>query len=178
MISLAQYYALIPQPTVPVPAGPPDAVDSDRTSPRQAALYRLSGDLNPLHIDPQMAAMGGFDKPILHGLCSLGYAGRHVLRRFAQNDPERVRAMKVCTFISTPLTGKARFTAPVFPGETIETSMWLRGSRVHIQARVVERDVWVLRDGYVDLVADNASPVAPQNSLKVPIILLKWTILF
>jgi hypothetical protein len=86
---------LTPQPAVPVPTGSPDAVEADRTSPRQAALYRLSGDLNPLHIDPQMSALGGFDKPILHGLCSLGYAVRHALRRFADNDPARVQAVKV-----------------------------------------------------------------------------------
>ena len=80
---------------MPVPPGPADAVDSDKTSPRQAALYRLSGDLNPLHIDPQMSAIAGFEKPILHGLCSLGYATRHVLRRYARNDPSLVRAIKV-----------------------------------------------------------------------------------
>ena len=100
----------------------------------------MSGDSNPLHIDPSMAAIGGFDKPILHGLCSFGYAGRHVLKQFADNKPELVHCMK------------ARFTSPVYPGETIETSMWKRGRRIHLQARVVERDVWVLRDGYVDLV--------------------------
>ena len=60
-----------------------------------AVRYRLSGDLNPLHIDPSLAAVGGFDKPILHGLCTFGYAVRHVVRRFAGNDPAAVRAVKV-----------------------------------------------------------------------------------
>ncbi len=63
----------------PLPSRPPTAVVSDRTQPNQAILYRLCGDLNPLHIDPQMSAMGGFEKPILHGLCTMGYAGKSYL---------------------------------------------------------------------------------------------------
>jgi len=78
-----------------VPSGNPDAVVKERTSVKQAALYRLSGDLNPLHIDAQMAAMGGFDKPILHGMCSLGFSLRHVMAQYLSSNPDAVKAIKV-----------------------------------------------------------------------------------
>ncbi len=98
-----------------MPTGAPDAVVADKTATNQAAVYRLNGDRNPLHIDPAMAAIGGFNQPILHGLCSFGFAVRQVVTRYADGNPANVRALKV------------RFTAPVFPGETLETSMWKRG---------------------------------------------------
>ncbi len=108
-----------------IPTGECDAKESDTTTTSQAALYRLNGDVNPLHIDPQMAAMGGFDKPSLHGLCSFGIAVRQILRRYGNNDRTNVKAIK------------ARFTAPVYPGETLETQMWQRGTRVHFQTRIL-----------------------------------------
>jgi 3-hydroxyacyl-CoA dehydrogenase/3a,7a,12a-trihydroxy-5b-cholest-24-enoyl-CoA hydratase len=106
----------------------PDAVVEMLTLPQQALIYRLSGDMNPLHADPDFAKMGGFDRPILHGLCTFGYVGRAVLRSCCANDPARLRALDV------------RFAGVVFPGETIVTEMWKTdGSDVIVQAKTKER---------------------------------------
>ena len=90
-----------------------DFTITERTSPEQAALYRLSGDLNPLHISPQMAKAVGFERPILHGLCTYGYAGRAVVRAVCGGDPSRLRSFS------------ARFSAPVMPGDELTTAGWL-----------------------------------------------------
>lgn len=90
----------------------PDFTATDRTAPEQAILYRLSGDLNPLHISPPFAKMGGFDRPILHGLCTYGYAGRAVLEHACGNDPRRL------------VSFAARFAGVVFPGDTLTTEGW------------------------------------------------------
>jgi acyl dehydratase len=90
----------------------PDKSVSYKTLPQQALIYRLSGDMNPLHADPDFAKMGGFDVPILHGLCTFGHAGRAVLASYCDNDPARMKTFAV------------RFSGVVFPGETITTDMW------------------------------------------------------
>ena len=95
------------------PAGKaPDFELTESTSAEQALLYRLSGDFNPLHASPQMAKMGGFDKPILHGLCTYGHAGRAVLKGLCGGDPTRFKSFA------------ARFAGVVFPGDTLTTRAW------------------------------------------------------
>ena len=93
----------------------PDHQVTYQTSPDQALVYRLSGDRNPLHSDPSFAAMGGFDRPILHGLCTYGFTGRGLLAGLCDNDPNRFAHME------------GRFTSPVFPGEALTVSMWAVG---------------------------------------------------
>ena len=121
-----------PRPAPEEPGEDPDLTVAVATRPEQALLYRLNGDPNPLHLDPAVAQMAGFERPILHGLCTFGIACHAILRAFATDDPGSLRSMS------------ARFSAPVFPGETVEVEMWRNGA---FRARVLERDVYVLRNG-------------------------------
>lgn len=89
-----------------------DARITYQTSPDQALLYRLSGDRNPLHSDPSFAAMAGFDRPILHGLCTYGFTGRALLSALCDGDPSSLRSME------------GRFSSPVFPGEALTIELW------------------------------------------------------
>jgi len=97
-------------------------------------LYRLSGDPNPLHIHPDFAVSGGFERPILHGLCSMGISGKHVLKTFG-----RYKDIKV------------RFAGIVYPGETLITEMWKEGDKVIFETKVKERGTTVLNAAAVTL---------------------------
>ena len=122
------------------PVREPDAVIEEKTDPNQTLLYRLSGDWNPLHADPAFAKAFGYDKPILHGLCTFGHVGRHVVKGLLDNDPRKFKSIKV------------RFAGTVFPGETLVTKMWKESdTRVIVETRVKERDVVVIKNAAVEL---------------------------
>ncbi len=126
-------------PVHPLPERAPDAVCDLPTLPQQALIYRLSGDDNPLHADPAVARAAGFERPILHGLCTLGIAGHALLKVCCGYDPTRLKSLSL------------RFSAPVFPGETIRTEMWRDGARISFRAKVAERDIVVLNNGLLEL---------------------------
>jgi acyl dehydratase len=108
----------------------PDKSVEMQTLPIQAMIYRLSGDRNPLHIDPAFAKMAGYDTPILHGLCSYGHVGRAVLSEYCDNDPARMAGLEV------------RFSGVVFPGDSITTEMWDEGDgHIVLQAKTQRGDV-------------------------------------
>lgn len=117
----------------------PERVISLPTRADQAVLYRLSGDLNPLHIDPSVAAKAGFPRPILHGLATYGIACRGLVEAFCSGDANR-------------LTGiRARLSAPVYPGETISLECWQVDGKIGFRGRVVERDALVLTNGWATI---------------------------
>jgi acyl dehydratase len=126
-------------PAVPVPDTPPELSCDLPTLPHSALLYRLLGDANPLHADPDLAVGAGLERPSLHGLCTFGIACHAIVRTLLDYDPSPLRSLY------------ARFTAPVYPGETIRTEMWRHDNEVLFQARAVERDVVVLSDGAATL---------------------------
>lgn len=122
-----------------LPKTPPDAVCDLTTRPETALLYRLTGDVNPLHADPEVARAAGFRRPIMHGLATFGVAGHAVLRTCCGYDPDRLGSLS------------ARFTAPAYPGDTIRTEMWTAEGRVLFRAHALERNVVVLDSGYADI---------------------------
>jgi len=126
----------------PRPAPPPGAPDVSLDLPTRsdmALLYRLLADRNPLHADPEVARAAGFERPILHGLALYGLAAHALVRSFCEYDARRL----VC--IDT------RFSAPVYPGETVRMEMWRQGRQIAFRARVAERDSVVLNHGYAEI---------------------------
>lgn len=127
----------------PIPDRAPDLVCDLPTRPEMALIYRLSGDDNPLHAEPAFARAAGFPRPILHGLATMGVAGHALLKTVCGYDPARLASMAV------------RFSAPVFPGETIRTEIWqdsdAAGAVVSFRARVKERDVIAINNGRADI---------------------------
>ncbi|MFG2875961.1 MaoC/PaaZ C-terminal domain-containing protein [Streptomyces sp. NPDC048337] len=111
-----------------LPERAPDRTEERRIREDQALLYRLSGDWNPLHADPEFAKMAGFDQPILHGLCSYGMTLKAVVDTVLDGDVSRVRAYRT------------RFAGIVFPGETLRIRMWQEPGRVLVSVTAVERD--------------------------------------
>ena len=109
------------------PSREPDWTVEETTAAEQALLYRLSGDINPLHADPQIAQMAGFQRPILHGLCTYGYVGRAILKKVCEMDPSKLKSLS------------GQFRKPVMPGDTILTEGWNDGSRVFVRASAKER---------------------------------------
>jgi 3-hydroxyacyl-CoA dehydrogenase/3a,7a,12a-trihydroxy-5b-cholest-24-enoyl-CoA hydratase len=121
------------------PPRPPDAVVTEPTLPQQALLYRLTGDWNPLHADPGFAALFGFERPILHGLCTWGFAARAAIRALAGGDPRTLRRFQ------------ARFAGSVYPGETLRTELWRESAtRAVLRTTAVEREVAVLTHAAVE----------------------------
>jgi len=120
------------KPVNPIPETPPDITVDLPTRTEQALYYRLNGDDNPLHSDPDVAAKAGFPRPILHGLCTLGVVTHALLRELGNYETESMKSLSL------------RFSSPVYPGETIRTEIWRGGA---FRARVVERDVVVVNNG-------------------------------
>ncbi|WP_316399354.1 MaoC/PaaZ C-terminal domain-containing protein [Bradyrhizobium sp. 33ap4] len=118
-----------------VPCRAPDRSVDFPLRPDQALIYRLSGDRNPLHSDPEFARRAGFPKPILHGMCTYGLTCRAVLQTYADYDPSAFQRHRV------------RFSAPVFPGEIITVNLWKDRNSISFEAHVRERQVTVAKNG-------------------------------
>lgn len=132
------------QPASSSPAKPPVAGSGNQepdyridtqTLPQSALIYRLCADLNPLHADPAIARSAGFDRPILHGLCTYGVAARAIIQSACGNDPTALTDLSV------------RFSSPVFPGETIRTEIWNDSGMLRFRCLVPERNVVVITNG-------------------------------
>lgn len=122
-----------------LPPREPDLTHAIATAQNQALIYRLSGDLNPLHVDPIAARAAGFERPILHGLCTFGVAGRALVATVCDGDVGRVRSMD------------ARFSSPAYPGDTLTTEIWREGAgHAGFRVKATERGVVVLNNGRLD----------------------------
>ena len=110
-----------------------------KTSPEQHLLFRLNGDVNPIHASPGLAKLAGFDRPILHGLCTYGHAGRAIVHRACGGDPTKLRSFQ------------ARFTGVVFPGDTLVTEGWDDAGRWVLRTSTKERGEPVLTNAVAEL---------------------------
>jgi acyl dehydratase len=129
-----------PRPAHERPEREPDLVVESKTLPQQALLYRLSGDKNPLHADPEFAKLGGFDRPIIHGLCSYGIACKAIVDEVLGGDVARVARYQ------------ARFAGVAFPGETYRISYWKDGAkRILLEAGSVQRDAKIISNAVIEL---------------------------
>lgn len=129
----------LPEPIPKIPCVDPDHYVDYSTRVDAALLYRLSGDYNPLHADPEIAAQAGFSKPILHGLATFGMTLNALLRTVLKYDETRLLSMRT------------RFSGPVIPGDTLRTTMWIRDENIHFQVRALERDVVVISAGIASI---------------------------
>lgn len=118
-----------------LPDRTPDLLCDLDVSPRSALIYRLTGDVNPLHVDPASARKAGFERPILHGLATYGFVGHAVLKAVLDYDPSRLLELD------------GRFSAPVFPGDRLQADLWIDGDSVSLRVRAPDRDVTVFNNG-------------------------------
>ena len=123
----------------PVPSIPPDLTHICKIDPRSALIYRLSGDYNPLHISPAIAAKAGYSRPILHGLCTMGIAGYTLVKECAGGNADKVAGLS------------CRFSNPVFPGDTVRTEIWKQEGLIQFRVLVEERNEVVLDRGQLVL---------------------------
>ena len=128
-----------PKKEIFIPDGEPDYVSEISTKPNQALIFRLSGDYNPLHSDPNFAKAAGFEKPILHGMCTYGIACRSLVNEICENDASKLKRFD------------CRFSSPVYPGETIITEMWKKDKMIYFNSKVKERDKLVLKNGVSEI---------------------------
>lgn len=125
----------------PLPDGPPDESVTMQTRPDQALLYRLNGDFNPLHADPEVAKSVGFAKPVLHGLCTYGFAGRALVHALCDGQADRLRRLDV------------RFSSPVLPGDALRVDIWRHADgAAQFRCVIPDREVVVLNNGYAEVV--------------------------
>lgn len=129
----------VPEPLMATPETPPDLSPRKIIDQRSALLYRLSGDYNPLHVSPSIAAKAGYDRPILHGLCTMGIAAHQLFEQVAGGDAARFGGMA------------CRFSRPVFPGDTVRTDIWKTKGGARFRVTVEDRNEVVLDRGMVTL---------------------------
>jgi len=120
-----------------IPTSEPDIVCDLPTQPQQALIYRLTGDFNSLHASPTVARNAGFKAPILHGLCTMGVATHALIKSCCDYDTSRFKRMRL------------RFCAPVYPGETIRTEIWINGNEMAFRCKSLEQDKVVINNGYL-----------------------------